>query len=110
MGETLLPRGEELAIARPGRERQVELRALGQVAADLVRMTGARVEEVAVLVDVDDDQVRVGLVRIVTGSVMHVDADVADARDSEARAHVDDHAEIVEHAEAGRAAARGAGR
>ncbi len=103
------PRSEEFVVACARRQRQVELRPRGRVAAGLAHVAGAGIQESPVLVDVDHDQVRIGLVRVVDAvAVVHVDVNVADAPDAEARAQaVDDDAEVVEHAEARRAAPPG---
>ena len=70
---------------------------------------GAGIQEPPVLVDVDHDQLRIGFVRVVDAvAVVHVDVDVADAPDAEARTQaLDDDAEVVEHAEARGAAPPG---
>ena len=96
------PRGQEFVVARAGRQGQVELAAHGRAGADLVRRTGARVQESPVLVRVGEDQRRVVLEGVEDAIAMvRVDVDVGDARQPVlALQHLDDDSDVVEDAEA----------
>ena len=69
------PRLRECLIARAGRKRDVELGTFGLASSRFVRVTGARVQEPPVLVDVREDQVRIVLVSV-EHAVAMVDVDV----------------------------------
>src|SRR5688572_23419533 len=102
-----LPCAEELRIAGPGRERQVELCAFRSAASRLVEAPGAGIQELAVLVDIDRDYVRVVFELVVHPVAMvHIDVHVSDAAYTVLGAQrLDEHPGIVEHAEAGGAPA-----
>ncbi len=76
----LLPCAHELRVAGPGSERQVELGAFRGAASGLVDAAGAGIEELAVLVDIDRDYVRI-VFELVEHPVamVHVDVHVGDA-------------------------------
>src|SRR5262245_16292108 len=98
----LLPCAHELRIARAGRERQVQLGALGRAAPGLVHRAGPRIEKLTVLVDVHANDVGVVLELVEDAVAMvHIDVDIGDAAHPVLRAQgLDEHARIVEYAEA----------
>ena len=107
MRDDTRPGFEELAVACAGRERDVELGALGSALAGLAGITGPGVQIASVLVDIGEDQVGVVLVRVKDAvAVVHIDVDVGDAADAVLAAQgFDHHPQVVEHAEPGRAVA-----
>ncbi len=97
------------AIAGAGGQWHVELGAGGRAAAALGRRPGARIERLATLVQVGDDDLRVVLEGVEHAvAVVRVDVDVGDAPEAVTPPQrLDDHAAVVEDAEARGAVARG---
>jgi len=104
-----LPGFEELVVARPWHERDVELGAACRTRAGLRGGARARVQEAPVLVQVGENERRIVLEAVVDPvAVVGVDVDVGDARQPVvALERLGDNAAVVEHAEAGRVAAGG---
>ena len=108
MRHDIRPHGREHAVVRARRQRHVELQAARGALAGFLRHARARIEVAAILVQVGEYHRRVILERIEHAvAVVRVDVDVGDALEARALQQLDRHAAVVEHAETGRAVARG---
>ena len=95
-------------ICGAGRQRQVELGALGRAAAGFLGRAGAGIQVASVFVHVGKDDAGVVLERVEDSvSMVCVDIDVSDPFQSRFVAQqLDSHTAVVEHAKAGCAVAR----
>jgi hypothetical protein len=93
----------KVVVGRQRQQRDVELASLGRTLADFVRKAALREVVAAILVDVGEDDGRVGLERIKHAvAVMRVDIHVGDAFQAIFLLQdLDGHAGVVEHAKTG---------